>query len=388
MQSENNIQDILKKFVLNKCSKKEVEEVIAYFQTITDYTQIPTVEDVLDLLEEKPEMSIEDADRIHKNILEITKKQKKNLKRYIWHYAAAAVVIGVLATSYFVSNNFFNGNYNSVPETVNDAIVIGTDKATLTLDDGTQVALEKGKDYKVQNAKSNGSKIVYKDNGNNFEEVVYNTLTIPRGGQFNILLSDGTEVWLNSETQIKYPVAFVDGESRIVELLYGEAYFDVSPSSNHKGSNFKVFNNEQEVVVLGTEFNIKAYKDETNIYTTLVEGKVNVTIQENKQDLVPGEQLFLDKITNSFLVHEVDVYNEISWKDGVFSFEDKSLKEVMVVLSRWYDVDVEFHTESIKDTKFVGVLRKSQEIEEILLSVKNLGFIKEYVIDGKKIILN
>jgi len=387
MQS-NNLQDLLKKFVLNQCSKVEAEEVIAYIQGIKESSQMPSVEEVLELLEEKPEMSTEDANRIHNNILEIVKKQNTKTKRHIWRYAAA-IVIGLLATSYFVKNTILNNKIDGPHPTaiVKSKIEIGTDRATLILEDGTQVALEKGKSYNTQNAMSNGSEIVYKPNANNSKEIVYNTLTIPRGGQFHVVLSDGTEVWLNSETQIKYPTIFIEGDSRKVELIYGEAYFDVSSSHNHKGAKFVVFNNEQEVEVLGTEFNIKAYKDESNIYTTLAEGKVAISFQDEKQHLIPGQQLFLNKTNNSFLIKEVDVYNEISWKDGVFSFEEKSLKEVMTVLSRWYDVEIKFNNQSIKDQEFVGILRKNQEIEEILLGIKNLGFIKDFEISGKEIIL-
>src|SRR5690606_40703343 len=123
--------------------------------------------------------------------------------------------------------------------------------------------LEKGDSIQTHNAISNGEEIIY--NNNTSRQLVYNYLTIPRGGQFQLTLSDGTRVWLNSETQIKYPVSFTDGESRQVELVYGEAYFEVSHSTEHKGSDFIVYNQNQEVQVLGTEFNIKAYKDDSNI---------------------------------------------------------------------------------------------------------------------------
>ena len=150
-----------------------------------------------------------------------------------------------------------------------------------------------------------------------------------------MILSDGTKVWLNSESQLKYPVAFNDGETRQVELVYGEAYFDVSPSTAHKGARFKVFNQSQEVEVLGTEFNIKAYKDETNIYTTLVEGKVAISAAGKNQILKPNQQSNLNLETGSIEITTVDVYNETTWIDGIFSFENKPLKEILKVLSRW-----------------------------------------------------
>jgi transmembrane sensor len=249
------------------------------------------------------------------------------------------------------------------------------------------MTLEKGKSIQTPNAISNGEEITYDSDNIDAEEVVYNYLTIPRGGQFQVVLEDGTEVWLNSESKLKYPVRFKEGETRKVELIYGEAYFVVSPSTNHQGAKFKVFNNAQEVEVIGTQFNIKAYKDENSIRTTLVEGKVNVSIENRKQSLVPNQQLILNTISNTTSIQDVDVYNEIAWKDGVFSFDEKSLEEIMTVLSRWYDIEVVFKTKSIEKLEFVGILRKNQSIEAILNSIKNFGGIKNYTIIGKKIIL-
>ncbi len=301
----------------------------------------------------------------------------------IWRYAAAAVIIGVLASTYIFKDDIFNSQ-PSVP-TIVDTIEAGTNKATLTLENGQEVPLEKGTSYQTQNASSNGEAIIYTNNTS--RQLVYNYLTIPRGGQFQLTLSDGTKVWLNSETQLKYPVSFTDGESRQVELVYGEAYFDVSSSKLHNGDDFKVYHNNQEVQVLGTEFNIKAYKDETNIYTTLVEGKVTVKYDGKSQNLKPNQQSNHNIVNNTLSVVEVDIYNETSWKEGVFSFDGKSLKEIMLVLSRWYDVEVEFNNKSIESEEFVGVLGKNQNLGSILSSIKNFGVIKDYQISSRKVIL-
>ena len=197
--------------------------------------------------------------------------------------------------------------------------------------------------------------------------MVYNYLTIPRGGQFFIKLSDGTQVWLNSETQLKYPVSFNEGETRQVELVYGEAYFDVSSSTENQGSKFKVINNAQNVEVLGTEFNIKAYKDEASIYTTLVEGKVVVNALNKSKILIPNEELNFNQSTNSLIVSSgVDVYKAKSWKEGIFSFRDKPLQDIMKVLSRWYDINVVFKSEDIKMQTFHGSLDKKLSIREIM----------------------
>lgn len=220
------------------------------------------------------------------------------------------------------------------------------------------------------------------------KKIVYNYLTIPRGGQFQLKLSDGTEVWLNSETQLKYPVTFIEGETRQVELVYGEAYFEVSPSTNHNGAKFKVRTLMQEVEVLGTEFNIKAYKEETNIYTTLVEGKVVIVNGFDNQYLIPNQQSNLNLKNNTITIRSVDAYSETSWKKGLFSFKSTPLKEIMKVLSRWYDVNVVFSNPEIENIKFNGVLSKNQTIKEILTTIKNTHFIKDYDITDKKITIH
>ncbi|MDD7888333.1 FecR family protein, partial [Flavivirga sp. 57AJ16] len=134
--------------------------------------------------------------------------------------------------------------------------------------------------------------------------------------------------------RLRYPVAFGDGGTREVTLVHGEAYFDVSPAAMHRGAKFKVRNRFQEVEVLGTEFNIRAYRDETQIYTTLVEGQVLVGHQHRKQFLAPAQQSILDTRNNNMALATVDTSKEVSWKQGTFSFQDKTLKEIMKVLSR------------------------------------------------------
>lgn len=324
-----------------------------------------------------------------KQLLEYINSEKEVYKlenrRKIYKFIAAASVLLVISLTVFLNKN--EDTQFIEPVIVNSNISVGTDKAILTLEDGELITLEKGTTTQTKNASSNGEEIIYNKSDNQNSKIAYNYLTIPRGGQYYIKLSDGTQVWLNSESKLKYPVSFIDGVTRQVELVYGEAYFDVSPSAEHNGSNFKVFNNQQEVNVYGTEFNIKAYKDEINIYTTLVEGKVAVTFGGKEQKLEPSEQSKFNFKNQVFSVKTVDVYNEISWKEGIFSFEEKSLKEIMKILSRWYDVDIIFNNKTIENEEFIGILSKDQNIEEILTIIKNFGIIKDYQIDDKKVIL-
>lgn len=272
------------------------------------------------------------------------------------------------------------------PQVAHKEILIGRDKATLTLEDGSVIELEKGKSYSKGNASSNGEKLIYNSNGKS-AAIANNLLTIPRGGQFFVQLADSTKVWLNSESQLKYPVAFVDGQTRQVELVYGEAYFEVSPSTKHKGSRFKVKTQEQNVEVIGTEFNIKAYRDEPAIYTTLVQGVVAVSNAAKKQILTPSQQSKITEYNGNISVSEVDVYNEISWRKGLFVFKGMPLKDIARVLSRWYDVDIVFADPALGNVKFNGVLNKNQKLEDILTTIKNINFINAYEKKDNKIII-
>lgn len=170
-------------------------------------------------------------------------------------------------------------------------------------------------------------------------------------------------------------------------MVYGEAYFDVTPSNVNSGSKFIVLNKSQKIEVLGTEFNVKAYKDETHVYTTLVQGKVKVDYTKNQKYLQPNEQLNLNVLNQKGSVLKVDVKNVIAWKNGIFSFKGESLKSIMKTLSRWYDVDVEFSNKKLEDLKFKGVINKSQNMNEIL-KIMTSTTINSYEITNRKIILN
>ena len=350
-----------------------------------------------DLIEKTSEYSTIDKEAAWGAVLKKTNKNSNKapytIVRQTWFKYAVAASILLLASLPFL----LNGNKASVVETPivadttkEETISIGIDKATLTLEDGSSVTLEKGQTYSIDNIQSNGVEIIYKEVDNNVvdnSKIKYNYLTVPRGGQFFINLEDGTKVWLNSESKLKYPISFVKGQDRKVELLYGEAYFDVSPSTNHDGASFKVFSGVQEVEVLGTEFNVKAYHDEDYIYTTLVEGKVVVDNAIKKELLKPSEQSILSKESKSMVITEVDVYTETSWKNGFFSFRKKSLKDIMIVLSRWYDVDILFLDKDLEEINFKGVLSKNQELKEILTIIKNTNYINAYDINGKTVLI-
>jgi len=253
---------------------------------------------------------------------------------------------------------------------VNQTIEIGSSKAILTLGNGNQVVLEKGKKFQNKTVNSNGEELTYSQKNKSNKkssrnQVSYNILTVPRGGKFFINLSDGSKVWLNSDSQLKYPIKFTDGKTREIELLYGEAFFEISPSENHNGSAFNVFTKSQKINVLGTKFNIKAYNEDKFITTTLVEGNVSVQKGEFIKKLNPEQQAKVNFESNEIQIYDVDVSQEISWMSDLFYFNEASLEFIMESLSRWYDVEVVWKTGLQKNFIFTGILERSKSIEDI-----------------------
>ncbi|WP_346880933.1 FecR family protein [uncultured Algibacter sp.] len=288
-------------------------------------------------------------------------------------YAAAAVVLAVIsATSYFYYSA--NSMENTTINASNQFIFIspGSNKAVLTLENGNQVELDEEKKFQNGYSKSNGKSIVY-NNTKIKEATVYNYITVPRGGQFQLQLSDGTKVWMNSDSKLKYPTQFQKGEIREVELVYGEVYFDVSESYKNEGAKFKVKTGIQDVEVLGTEFNIQAYTDDDKVLTTLVEGKVKVFNAFTSRYLTPGQQSNSNIKTDALSVYSVDVATQIAWRNGVFLFKRERLESIMEKLARWYQFDIVFEDEAKKQLKFSGKLKMSDNISQLLNIIEDTG---------------
>jgi len=313
------------------------------------------------------EYDVDKAKEAIRQRLKNTERKRKSV-RY-GRMAVAASIVLIFGILFFKSDKGVQEVEVEVSEVAPAPIQGGFNKAILTLDNGNEITLEKGKEYETGKAKGSGEELVYYVDGEikeNENRPQYNYLTIPRGGQFFVQLSDGTQVWLNSESKLKYPVKFQKGKRREVELVYGEAYFKVSPSTQHNGSEFHIFTKFQEVDVLGTEFNIKAYSEENDIATTLVEGRVQIQKGDISKILRPNQQSIILSDTHAIAVQEVDVSREISWVNGMFSFDEASLKEIMTVLSRWYDVEVVFELTGQKDFVFTGVVERAESVGNIL----------------------
>lgn len=247
----------------------------------------------------------------------------------------------------------------------------GYPQAVLILDDGQQVALkEKGVDeipvHKGVKATREEGLLVYVSIMEGETDVVrYNELVIPRGGEYKVTLADGTMVYLNSATRLKYPVTFGEKERKV--YLSGEAYFEVTKDA---GKPFLVEVGGVEVKVYGTSFNINSLRD-GRVQTVLVEGSVGVKVLKSNDEIVikPGQMAEFEAKSQNVEVREVDVALYSDWKDGIFRFENQRLEDILTTLSNWYDVDIFYQASSVKDLHFSGYMERYKEIETILKAI-------------------
>ena len=248
----------------------------------------------------------------------------------------------------------------------------GTSKAILMMADGKEVVLEQGQNLNILlnervRVATSSQGIVYEERGKGMVTEEYNKLTTPIGGEYSLVLSDGTKVFLNADSELKYPVEFSDGK-RIVDLK-GEAYFEV-----HKDSlrPFIVRINGAEVTVLGTSFNVNTYGDDGQIYTTLVNGSVRVASMKNKQEeiLKPGMQSVMNVQSGLLTVRKVDVEPYVAWREGRFVFRAMTLDLIMRQLQRWYDFEVFYQNSELKDYEFRGVIKRDMDLDKVLSVIK------------------
>ena len=299
----------------------------------------------------------------------ITKRQRtrKNRRMKTIIRYAAILTLPIVAASIFLLQK----NDRQAIVSISEVIKPGEHKAVLITGGGDRITLSDSTLSPIQ--EQNGmivnvmnNKVFYtlpEDSLCTQESPIFNTLQIPRGGEYFLTLAEGTEVWLNAETEIRYPVQFT-GNKRVV-YLDGEAYFTVAPD---KKKPFTVVSTHASVSVLGTQFNFRAYPDEQDVQTTLVSGSVIMQSEKYKQQikLVPGEQGVLEKRSANLTKQEVNTYLYTAWKDGRFAFRDARLEDLFNILARWYDLSIFYQSPEAKDIRFTGDLNKTDDFKSIL----------------------
>lgn len=328
--------------------------------------------------------SVEELNERKNKIWETLPVHQYSKTKKLWPtYQIAAAAILLICTSFGLY--FFLGrNQQAMPVDQEIATILpGGKKAILKLADGTSISLNDANNGKIVDqagasvVKTANGELTYNPNAEGTNQVQINTLIIPKGGYYTLTLADGTKVWLNSASSLKYPTAFV-GNERIVELT-GEGYFEVAHNANQP---FKVVTDRQTVQVLGTHFNINTYDDEPTIATTLLQGSVKVTANNAPAKfLKPGQQANLG--SNSFTVKEVDAADEIAWTTNSFLFNDEDLGSIMRKISRWYDVEV-VCSDKLANLTFSGSISRSKNIHQVL-KIMQLTETIHFKFEGRRI---
>lgn len=386
---QEEVPKLVEKYLHNTASAEETEKLFQWYRnemkTNTEWN--------FDALEDEENLKSFIFSKI--DVPDLAERKTPIYRRYYALTAAAALLLFMVSGLYFYFNN---DQIKNAPVSVQLAatskdILPGGIKAILTLSDGKKIVLDDSQNEVVINQggikiRKNSKGIIEYSLVNLFNEqpitkggenqIVYNTIQTPVGGKFQLNLADGSKVWLNSASSLRFPV-FFSGDTRDVELK-GEAYFEVSKNVNKK---FSVRSGNQTVEVLGTHFNINAYSDEPAITTTLIEGAVRV-IELNTQKsqiLKPGEQSKVDK---DIRIQRKDTQAEIAWKDGYFYFENASIETVMRQLGRWYGITARYEG-VIPEHHFEGAVATDLTLLEVLeiLQKSNIHF----SLEGKEVVV-
>jgi transmembrane sensor len=373
---KSNAEDLLRRYHNGQVSEEEKAWVETWYLHMETNDQTGDLPD--DILEHDRQQSL---DALLHNI-----NTPRPIRLWPRLAAAAAVIVMILAGIYALNHRQKSQQTIAANKPVVRDFAPGSNKVILTLSNGNKVELNDAKKGKVAdesgtliNKTADGQISYAKQDGADHlkNQQLFNTAATPRGGQYQLVLSDGTRVWLNAASSVKYPVEF-SGQERKIELT-GEAYFEVAHDQKRP---FRVVSNGQMVEVLGTHFNINAYDNEQAVKTTLLQGSVRVIAGANSKMISPGEQAQLKR--GQVTVEDVDTDEAVAWKNGFFNFNDADLGTVMRQLTRWYDLEVKYEGD-IPQRQFTGEISRNVTARQMLdiLSFKKI----HYRIDGNTIVI-
>ncbi len=408
--SEKEIARLVLKFIGKDISPEEIgllqqylDESLENRRRFAEWTKIPVLKTRLLEYYNSIDTDKEDAawqqirNRLREQALPEQAAPPVRLRSFHWvRYAAAAVVIVTAGLLVYQLTGKKSGTDTIKPLAAAPAndVLPGSDKAILTLADGHIIMLDSAhigqlsRQGNTRVTKIDSGRLAYQpaDNALTAEtSPVFNILSTPRGGQYQVTLHDGTRVWLNAASSIKYPTAFNASERRV--SITGEAYFEVAHLTAKNGSRvpFKVdVDNTAEVEVLGTHFNVNAYADEAGIKTTLLEGSVHVLrlTSHDVQVLVPGQQALLRENTPIKLIKDADLDEVMAWKNGQFQFTGAKIETIMRQLARWYDLQVSY--QGTTDREFVGRIPRNVTLSNVLKILEATGYVS-FKINDKNI---
>lgn len=387
--NKKNFLELIDRYLAGKASLEEEQLLLNFFESFqSDMNWDEKLLGARQDLEDKMLARLQDA--VHNQ--SFIESQRKIINFSLVKYVAAAMVVVALIsgiTIYSISNKIVKQNLAaSKKPTVKQDVAPGTNTAILTLSNGAKFVLNHVKNGillksgRVSIRKTKEGQLIYVVDAAKHDkedmQIAYNTISTPTGGQYQVILPDGTKVWLDAASSLKFPTAF-KGNERTVDLT-GEAYFEVTKNA---AMPFNVRVNNITVRVLGTHFNIMAYSNEGAIKTTLLEGSVQLTTGKKSNILKPGQQGVVSK-NGEIAVLEVDASQAVAWKNGFFKFDRSNIEEIMNQLSRWYNINVVYEGK-IPDDEFVGKIQRSAKLSQVLhiLELSDVHF----RIEDKKVIV-
>lgn len=388
-----DLGSLIAKYLRNELTAQEKNELEQWLQSDEHNQELfRKLTDKVNINNELEVLSATNKDKAWKNIVKKTGfKSAEDKPRITGRLLGYAAAIAVLLALGITLGKYKKADEQKVLAHQKKDLLPGSNKAVLTLADGSKIILDDTKNGKIASErnviinKTQSGKVIYDAMAAGQAPVVaqlvaMNTLTTPRGGQYEVVLPDGTRVWLNAASSLKYPTAFTGNERRVD--LTGEAYFEVSKNALKP---FFVKTATQTVAVLGTHFNINSYPDEAATKTTLLEGSVKVmsTTGPATVKLKPGEQS-INTISAINVKTDADLDEAISWKNGKFLFRNTELRTIMRQLSRWYDVDVEYQG-NVAQKHYRGRISRNVPVSEIFEILKTSGI--NFTINGRKIIV-
>ena len=393
MQTER-ISYLVKKFFDGTCSPDEKQELAIWIKQNPDQALSEELEKEWNVFESDLKMPVAVSERILNNILPASAEisldetsEADRSTRLLWSkIAAAAVLILSLGLYWWSGRDHSPVAQQSAPVVQVTDLSPGGNKAVLTLGDGSSIVLDSAKNGSLTSqgntnvTKSKKGELIYSASPETDKAVVFNTVTTPKGGQYHIVLPDGSKVWLNAASSLRFPTAFT-GKERKVEIT-GEVYFEVA---RNEKMPFIVKASETEIAVLGTHFNVMAYADEKILKTTLLEGSVKVSRGGKSAMLNPGQQARIKGVSDNIrVIDDIDTDKEMAWKNGYFQFQDDNLENIMRQISRWYDVEVRYEGNPGKET-FTGRLPRNGNVSKVF-KILSLSGVK-FRIEGKSIIV-
>ena len=385
-ENYNRINELLEQYVNKTISEPDFAELFDY---ISKEENKYVLSDFMKKAENTglPDAGVQDIDwnYMYTNIV----ADKKHTSKFslILTIGKTITIAASLFMIIYIGYKFFDTQSASHPiaKIAKQDLLPGSNKAILKLADGSEIILNDALNgILTRQGKSNVSKnddgfIEYNELNAEGEKKVYvNTLSTPRGGQYRLMLPDKSLVWLNAQSSITFPSAFIAKERKV--SVTGEVYFEVSKD---KTRPFIVETGDADVEVLGTQFNVNIYPDEENAAVTLLEGSIKLSHNYTSKILIPGQQAIFNKNTNNIQLKNVEVDNVVDWKNGLFIFEDASVPEVMRQIERWYDVDVKYVGKT-PDIKFNGVVSRNNNVSKLLKLLQTAGNI-EFNINNKTI---